>query len=479
VDHAQDPAIVGRPTSYELLVAHQAPEGGGINATNVVVTDRFDPGMSFVQATPSQGSCSFADPVLTCHLGTLAPESLATVAVDIQPKNSLTAGDRWQHTVALTMDQATPRESSEAVASISLIEPADFVVDALLDGPDATPGDGVCATDSGACTLRAAVTEANLKPGAQSIGLGADTYRTDFSEEALVALATFGTLASSFGPIIINDDTTLRGLGFYSTTITGGQVDRPLIVEDGATVSLLGLQLTGGQTDGSGGGLLIRNGDVTLDGVLVNDNRAQDGGGIALEQGKLTVQRSVIANNVVTDTGGGLLVAGGSAELTNVTVGGNQAGANGGGIGNRATLKLTHVTIAANQAETGGGLRNTAAATLVNSLLGVNRATTGPDCSGTLTLQQANLVQDASGCNSGGAISGQDPRIYPLDDYGGDTLVFALGGDSPGRDVGNCVIDTDQRGAPRPIGGKCDVGATEYGASGDPKRTMLMPVLSR
>ena len=480
VDHVQDPAIVGQQTSYELLVVHKAPEtGGGINATGVVVTDRFDPGVSFVSATPTQGSCNFAAPVLTCNLGTLAPDALASVDVQIPPQNSLAAGDRWQHSVALQLDQPTPRENNDVLESITFIEPADFVVNTPLDGPDVSPGDGVCATDSGACTLRAAIAEANGKAGAQTIGLGADIYRTDFSEEALVALAAFGVQASAYGPLIIDDDTTLRGLGIYSTTITGGQVERPLIVEGGATLTLIDLQVTGGQTDGAGGGLLIRDGDVTLDGVLVNDNRAQDGGGIALEKGSLNVQRSVIVNNVVTGTGGGLLVAGGAAELTNVTVGGNQAGENGGGIANRATLKLTHVTLAGNQAATGGGLHNTASATVVNTLLGANGATTGPDCSGTLTLQQANLVQNASGCTSGGAIQGQDPRLYPLEDYGGETLVFAIGGDSPGRDVGNCVVATDQRGAPRPIGGKCDVGATEYGAEGDPKQTLLLPVLSR
>ena len=480
VDKVQDPSIVGQPTSYELLVAHKAPEsGGGINATGVVVTDRFDPGMNFVKATPSQGSCNFDSSVLTCNVGSLAPDSMATITVEIRPQSGLAAGDRWSHSVALQLDQPTPRENTDSLESITFIEPADFIVDTQLDGPDTNPGDGVCETDSGACTLRAAVTEANMKANKQTIGLGADAYRTDFSEEALVALATLGTQASTFGPIVVNDDLTIRGLGLYSTTIAGGQVDRPLIVEDGASLALVDLHLTGGQTDGDGGGLLIRDGDVTLDGVLVSDNRAQNGGGVALEKGSLTVQRSVIANNVVTGTGGGLLIGGGVAELTNVTVGGNEAGENGGGIANSATLKLTQVTMVGNQATTGGGLYNTASATLVNSLLAINGATTGPECNGSLNLQDANLIYDPSDCGASGAITGQDPRVYPLDDYGGDTLVYAIGGDSPGRDVGDCVVSVDQRGAPRPVGGKCDVGATEFGTTGDPRRTLVLPILSR
>ena len=43
-----------------------------------------------------------------------------------------------------------------------------FVVDDTGDGPDATL-DGVCATAGGACTLRAAIQEANNATGPHSI----------------------------------------------------------------------------------------------------------------------------------------------------------------------------------------------------------------------------------------------------------------------------------------------------------------------
>ena len=36
-----------------------------------------------------------------------------------------------------------------------------FTVNSLLDTPDVTPGDGTCANANGACTLRAAIQEAN------------------------------------------------------------------------------------------------------------------------------------------------------------------------------------------------------------------------------------------------------------------------------------------------------------------------------
>ena len=48
---------------------------------------------------------------------------------------------------------------------------ARFQVDATHDAVDASPGDGVCADATGACTLRAAVMEANAVVGLDFVGL--------------------------------------------------------------------------------------------------------------------------------------------------------------------------------------------------------------------------------------------------------------------------------------------------------------------
>src|ERR1700675_908151 len=53
---------------------------------------------------------------------------------------------------------------------------ANFTVTSTADAVDATPGDGVCATATAACTLRAAIQEANALSGADSITVPAGTY---------------------------------------------------------------------------------------------------------------------------------------------------------------------------------------------------------------------------------------------------------------------------------------------------------------
>jgi CSLREA domain-containing protein len=53
------------------------------------------------------------------------------------------------------------------------VSAATFNVNSAVDAVDAVPGDGVCATAGGQCTLRAAVQEANALPGADTISLPA------------------------------------------------------------------------------------------------------------------------------------------------------------------------------------------------------------------------------------------------------------------------------------------------------------------
>ena len=77
---------------------------------------------------------------------------------------------------------------------------ATFTVNSSADADDAQPGDGVCATSGTVCTLRAALTEANLATGANTIafaipGTGVHT----------IALATpLPTLSDESGPTMID-----------------------------------------------------------------------------------------------------------------------------------------------------------------------------------------------------------------------------------------------------------------------------------
>jgi hypothetical protein len=112
-----------------------------------------------------------------------------------------------------------------------------------------------------------------------------------------------------------------------------------------------------------------------------------------------------------------------------------------------------------------------------NTLIGANTDLSGqaPDCSGVLTSDRYNLVQNTTGCtlsgNLIGNITGQNPQLGALQDNGGATWTQALSSGSPAINAGNptapgsglaACMPTDQRGWMRP--NRCDIGAFEYGA---------------
>ena len=77
-----------------------------------------------------------------------------------------------------------------------------FTVTSVADEPDAAPGDGICAVDVGPCTLRAAITEANLHPGPDNISfsVAGSGVQTLLINSALPALSdgTGGTTIDGY-----------------------------------------------------------------------------------------------------------------------------------------------------------------------------------------------------------------------------------------------------------------------------------------
>ncbi len=69
--------------------------------------------------------------------------------------------------VATTTNQGG--NTSEFSPAVTVVFDGSFVVTATNDDPDTTPGDGLCLTGSGSCSLRAAIEEANARAGANTI----------------------------------------------------------------------------------------------------------------------------------------------------------------------------------------------------------------------------------------------------------------------------------------------------------------------
>lgn len=116
---------------------------------------------------------------------------------------------------------------------------ADFIVTTERDAPDSVPGDGVCATAEGVCSLRAAIQEANALPGHDAIVLPAGVFA--------LTVEGRGEDAAASGDLDILDALTLTGTGARTTIIDGNGIDTVVQIHAGAgTVRIQGVGLVRG-----------------------------------------------------------------------------------------------------------------------------------------------------------------------------------------------------------------------------------------
>ncbi len=346
----------------------------------------------------------------------------------------------------------------------------------------------------------------NISAGTVSIsGL---TVRDGGSVPIGAGILNLGATATILtGMTIANNSSTDSGAGVYSTT----------------PITLTGVMLTDNTSGGSGGGVYSA-GSTTLAHTNVTSNTANFGGGIGNEgtlllnnaivsgnsstpnygggisnSGAMTLTNVLIANNVSNTIGGGIFNGGTlTSTLTNVTISGNTATNNfGGGLHNNtgATINLANVTLSTNTAKSwGGGISNSGEMSVVNSTVANNQLSPTPGASGittfgALTLKNTIIANNAGGncdniftslghnlssdatCNGSlvdpSDLKSTDPLLGALANNGGSVPTHALSGGSLAIDAGTDTgcPSTDARGAVRPEGTHCDMGAYEYGAA--------------
>ena len=242
-----------------------------------------------------------------------------------------------------------------------------FHVDSTSDAVDAVIGDGLCATATDECTLRAAIQEANAAPGADVVQIPAGTYRL------AIAPAADGPEA---GDLDILAPVTLAGAGAAQTIIQGGplpddappeQTGMDRLVEIHPTAgntTVRALTLTEGWSADSGGALAtFTPGTVRLTEVIVSDSLSEaEGGGIHQETGTLIITDSTVSGNTARG-GGGVHAAGvtgsspASLTVQRSTIAGNEAHSAGGGVaaGHEGNVRIVDSVIAENLAESHGG----------------------------------------------------------------------------------------------------------------------------
>jgi hypothetical protein len=318
--------------------------------------------------------------------------------------------------------------------------------------------------DSGAGSLRDAIQAANGTPEDDTIVFN---ITSGCSGGVCTITLTSGTLViNSAGSLTI----TNAG-GSQRIEISGNNSTRVFFVNSGANLTIDSITIRNGSaTGGNFGGGINNSGTVTITNSTITNNSAGFGGGIN-NSGTVTITNSTITNNSAT-VGGGIRNVG-TVNITNSTITNNSAGL-GGGITNGGTVNITNSTITNNSATVGGdggGIYNSGGATVNarNTIIANNSAPNGPDFSGTLNSQGYNLIRSTIGTTitgvTTGNITGQDPQLAPLGNYGGPTQTQRPLPSSPVINAGDPsttgLPSTDQRGAVRVLGGRVDIGAVE------------------
>jgi len=306
-----------------------------------------------------------------------------------------------------------------AVAVVTLlvaVRPANadtYTVNSTADDVDAAPGNGVCATSSGTCTLRAAVQEANLHAGPDIVTLPAGIF--------VLALPGPGEDAAATGDLDVLQPLDINGAGRESTIIDGLKSDRIL---HSLTTALAVRDLTlrhGAAAPNPGGALLAQTGTLAIERVRFEGNSATDGGAL-LALDSLTISDSVFDRNSASGNGGGVIQTGsGTLTLTGTTFTSNVSVVTGGALVTVATgaVTVTNCMFSSNLASNFGGLfvGATSAFSMSGTTFDRNRAVTtaggfGYSGPGTVSITDTKALGNFAPNGGGGYITAPTGPVH-------------------------------------------------------------------
>lgn len=159
-------------------------------------------------------------------------------------------------------------------------------------------------------------------------------------------------------------------------TMTGGSISNNTATSGCGGVTIDGdhavANITGGQIEGNtgyrGGGILLRNGNLTVgaeeaENPKITNNKVPakgNGAGVLLEGGTMELKNGTISGNSDVDNGGGgVLLKGGILNMSGGSISGNTSASGGGGgilLRGGGTLNMNGGSISGNTSVSGGGI---------------------------------------------------------------------------------------------------------------------------
>ena len=238
---------------------------------------------------------------------------------------------------------------------------AAFTVDSTGDGPDALTADAVCADALGACTLRAAIEQANFLPGPDAINFsipgagphtiqpatplpeitdqvmidgytepGASVNTNPFASgtNAVIQIELDGSAGGGSGVHISAGLSTVRGLAINRFSAEGVVLESATAIANRIVGNFIGTDVTGNLALGNGVGVAILNGRDNSVGDTAPADRNVISGNISRGIRIITAPNTVVSGNYIGTNNAGTQAIPNSSDgilvqsATGATIGG-------------------------------------------------------------------------------------------------------------------------------------------------------------
>ncbi|WP_082872077.1 choice-of-anchor Q domain-containing protein, partial [Oleiphilus sp. HI0117] len=297
---------------------------------------------------------------------------------------------------------------------------ANFAVNDTNDSVDVDPGNGVCATANGSCSLRAAVMEANALQGADAITLPAGTFKISLGEigEDLAAegdldilddlsitgagdsLTEISSTNNSYRLVSVlrNEDYVLPTLSISNVTMTEGLAyDKAALIYSEGDLNLDSVVLTNAGPESNAiyiEGMYIGGGNLELTSSQVNSNYR----GLYLDGGRASISGTTFRENVSTEEGSAIFQELGIVSIADSSFLNNEA-SNGGAIKSEGNISIDSSHFEGNVSSGNGGGANLEGqySSIVNSTFISNQASDGGAVFiGTNEFTNSSVIKDSS-----------------------------------------------------------------------------------
>ncbi|HKR00217.1 MAG TPA: SBBP repeat-containing protein [Pyrinomonadaceae bacterium] len=160
----------GSQLTYQINVSNNGPH----QATDVTLTDELPSGVSFLSATPTEGTCAEASGTVTCELGELAQDS--SVYVTIVVNITAASGTTVENTVSVSNTTTDPNLlNNSATTSTEVLMHADLSAYATAEPYWVASGSNVTytayVTNNGPSEASSVVLAGTLPPGVTLTGI--------------------------------------------------------------------------------------------------------------------------------------------------------------------------------------------------------------------------------------------------------------------------------------------------------------------